>query len=206
MDYPANVPLQLRRGTSLAYVLRWGVGPVVYKTITGITQAAPVNITVTGHAVPDGWPVAITDVIGMREINAEHNPPWPADFVRATVIGPNNVSINSIDAKSYNAYESAGVLRYATPVVLTGYTGRWRVWSRPGAPTALLDRTTADGGVVINLVEFTITLTLTGEEVDLLSFSRGVHQLDMITGTTSVPVIAGPITVAPRGRSNTSCC
>ena len=53
----AQYDLELLQGKTFSLALRWETPPVVYKAITGITQTAPVRVTVPAHAFPTdgGW-------------------------------------------------------------------------------------------------------------------------------------------------------
>ena len=69
----ATKDLTIQQGRTFSLALRWESQPVVYRPITAIAQTAPARLTVPTHGVPDGWRVAITNVKGMTEINAEAN-------------------------------------------------------------------------------------------------------------------------------------
>ena len=78
--------LTIRRGETFSHVVRWGTVPIIYKAITAISKAAPAVITCTGHGVPPGWPVAVSGVSGMTQINAASAPPRTRDYHAATVV------------------------------------------------------------------------------------------------------------------------
>ena len=82
----AQQDLIITRGKTFTLVIRWGTEPIVYKAITAIQQSAPVRITAVGHGLVDGWPVAVTNVKGMTEINAEANNVRDGDFHPANLL------------------------------------------------------------------------------------------------------------------------
>ena len=124
--------LEIGKGKTFSHVLRYGIKPFVYKAITGITRTAPARVEAAGHGIIDGWPVAIVSVNGMREINAECDPPHPTEYRQATVVDANTVEFNDINASQYRDYVSGGYLQLYTPVDLIGSTPRMVVKTREG--------------------------------------------------------------------------
>ncbi len=74
-------------------------------TISGITQANPAVVTITGHPFVEGDVVKIAGVVGMTEING----------VEAIVQNPatNTVELHGVDSAAFTAWASGGT---ATPV------------------------------------------------------------------------------------------
>ena len=70
------------------------------KTITGATQANPVQITVASHGYSTGDDVYIASVGGMTELNGR--------FFRVTNTGTNTFTLNGVDGTGYTAYTSGG--------------------------------------------------------------------------------------------------
>lgn len=131
-------PITIRKGKTLAFLLRWGTVPIVYRPITGITQAAPAVVTAPSHGLVSGWPAAIVSVRGMVEINAQRFPPGESEYRPATVLTADTVEFNDINAADYHAYKAGGYLQYNTPHSLSGYTGRLSVFDRRSAIKARL--------------------------------------------------------------------
>jgi hypothetical protein len=69
------------------------------KTITGITQANPGNVTAVGHGYATGDVVKITGVVGMTQVNDL--------YFTITVTGVDNFTIG-VDTTAYTAYSSGG--------------------------------------------------------------------------------------------------
>lgn len=128
----AQQDLIITRGKTFTLVIRWGTEPIVYKTITAIQQSAPVRMTVVGHGLVDGWLVAVTNVKGMTEINAEANNVRDSDFHPVTVIDPDTIEINDINASGFKAYASGGIIQFNTPVDLSGYKARDTIKKKVG--------------------------------------------------------------------------
>lgn len=87
--------------------------------ITGITQANPGVLTITGHGLSVNDEVIVRDVVGMEELNDRQ-------FLVNSVVDPNNITLKLkdvggtvVDTTNYTAYSSGGtcypVYEIATP-------------------------------------------------------------------------------------------
>jgi hypothetical protein len=171
----------IKQGDTFRKLVRWEQLPYIYKAISGITNTAPVRITVAGtHGLTDGWRAAVVSVIGMDEINAPHSPPYDTDMQPVTVVDPNHVELNAVNAAEYSPYKSGGYLQFYTPVDLTGYTARMQIRD-PVTEELLCDLSTEDGRIVINPAAKTIALTIPADIVQAFDWTRGVYDLEMIS-------------------------
>lgn len=186
--------LVIRQGSTFTRVLRWEVAPVVFKTITAITQGAPARITATSHGLATGWPVAVESVSGMTQINAAHSPPWASDYHTPTVIDANTLTLDGVNATRFAAYTSGGVLRYNTPGSLDGCTARMSIKDMVGG-TLLHSLTTENGGIALDDTNHTITLTISAADTAAFTWTRGVYDLELVDGATVTPIAAGNVTV-----------
>lgn len=190
MSAPAKLNLTIYQGSTFSEVLRWESPTKVYKPITGITQAAPAILTVASHAVPNGWRVKVTNVVGMKEINSSDT------YRKATVIGANSIELNEVNAVGYTAYTSGGILEYNLPIDMVGYTARMQIRAKLEDPTVLLELTTGvDARILINNTDKTITLTISAADTTALTWVTGVYSLELITGSTVTTLLTGNITV-----------
>jgi hypothetical protein len=190
MATPTKLNLTILQGTTFNEVVRWESSKKLYKTITGITQAAPAVITSTGHTVPDGWQIKVTNVVGMKEINSTDT------YRKATVLTANTIELNDINAVGYTAYVSGGIIEFYQPVDLTSYTARMQIRSKVDSATILLELTTENGGITIDNVAKTITLTITATATAALSWISGVYSLELVSGSGIVTtLINGNVTV-----------
>lgn len=186
--------LTIQKGTTYRRVVTWAAGPIVYKAITAVPQLAPVRLTVVGHGIVDGWRVAISDVEGMRELNAAHEPPRLTEYWTATLVDVDTIEINELNAASYHAYTEGGFIRYYTPVDLTGYTARIDIRERAGGDI-LWNLSTTIGSIVIDVAAQTITFTITDEESADFEWRTGVYALEMESpGGEVTQLLAGTIT------------
>lgn len=174
MATPTKSKLTIYQGSTFSEVLRWESTKRVYKTITGITQAAPAVVTSTTHGVPDGWRVKLTNVGGMKEINDT------STYRKATVLTANTIELNDINAVGFTAYTTGGILEYFQPVDLIGYTARMQIRAKLESTSTLLELTTENSGIAIDNVAKTITLTITAVASAALTWTSGTYSLELI--------------------------
>src|SRR6185312_10219966 len=116
------------KGTTYILPYRYGSEPIVYKPITAKVSDTPLRLTVPGHGLTDGWPVALTDT-GWPQLSAKTWPPCATDNLRATVVDADTIEFNTIDAKRLTGdYAAGGVLAYLTPVSLAGASASFDVY------------------------------------------------------------------------------
>ena len=189
--------LIIQQGKTFTRVIRWAVGPYIYKPITAITQAAPASVTCTAHGLVEGWRAAIVSVAGMTQINAANAPPRSDDYHKVTVTDVNTVSFNDINSARYSAYASGGYLQYLTPVSLAGYTARMSIKDAVGG-TEILSLTTENFRIVLNDTAKTITLIVDAITTAALTAEYGVYDLELVAADGAVTVLlSGSITITP---------
>ena len=193
----ATKDLTIQQGRTFSLALRWESPPIVYRPITAIAQTAPARLTVPAHGVPDGWRVAITNVKGMTEINAEANKLTSRDYHQATVLDANTIDINDINAAGFKPYTSGGYIQFNTPVDLTGFKARMKIKNRVGG-TTLYTLTTENGALAIDAAAKIITIDISESDTAAMTFTTGVYDLEMVSGATPAVVTAllsGRVTV-----------
>lgn len=187
--------LTVLQGDTFTRVIRWETLPFIYKAITAITQAAPAVVTAVGHGLKTGWRAAVVSVRGMRQINAENDPPRDSDFKQVTYVDPNTVSFNKINSADYNAYTSGGYLQFYTPVDMAGYTARMTIKDRIGG--TVLHTLTSPTDIVIDNTEHTITVTISAVVTASWTWTSGTYDLEMVSPTSAVAKLyKGSITVS----------
>lgn len=191
---PTN--LEIVQGSTFERTVRWETPPFVYKAITAITRAAPAVITAPAHGLPERWRVAVVSAGGMDEINA-NDPPKAKQYKRATVVDGDTISLNEVNSTEYSAYTSGGYLQYYTPVDLSGYTARMKIKDRVGG-TTLVELTTENGGISLDNTAKKIVLTISADDTDEYTWTRGVYDLELVSPTDVVTkLLTGKIKVVP---------
>lgn len=178
-------------GTTFSQKVRWEAEPIVYAPITGITKAAQVVITSPNHGIVNGWPVLPVSVVGMVEINPPKLPILESYWKKATVLSANTVALNEVNASLFTTYTSGGYLQYNTPHDLTDYTAEMIVEDKPGG-VQLDIFSTANGKIVIDLVNFVIQILIEDTVTPVLTWTKGVYNLKM----TSPPDIGSVTTTS----------
>lgn len=188
--------IEVSQGKTFRLVVRWENEKIVYKQITGITQAAPAILTVTGHGIPDGWNVAVTSVKGMTQINAANSPPKEKDYIQATKLSDNSIELNSVNAASYSTYTSGGYVQYYEPHDLAAVTARMKIKDKVGGTTLL---TTEGSTPTITATEDntakTITVEITDTVTEGLTWTKGVYEIEAVDGSTVYALLTGAVTV-----------
>lgn len=180
--------ITIRQGETFQRKIRWESSPILYKAISAISQTAPVQITATGHGIPNGWRVAVVSVKGMTQINASSDPPKASDYHKATVINANTIQLDSVNAAEYKPYTSGGYLQFNTPVSLTGFTARMTIRDKVGG-TSLLSLTTENGRLVINTTEHSISIIIDASVTAAQTWLRAVYDLEVMDATGVVTAI-----------------
>lgn len=193
----ANLDLTIEQGKTFNRILRWEAGPLIYKPITAIAQAAPAPVTAVAHGMPNGWRAAIVSVLGMLQINATSSPPRLQDFRQGTVIDDDTVSFNSLNAAGFSPYISGGYLVYNTPVPLAGYSARMSIKDKIGG-TELLRLDTTNGRIALDDTASTISLVISAVDTAALALFQGVYDLELASGSGVVTaLIQGSVIVTP---------
>jgi len=190
--------LVIIKGKTVSRILKWESLPLVYKAITAITKAAPVVITATGHGIPDGWRVAVTSVVGMKELNAKVPSkgavPFAGEFHKAKVLTANTIELNDINSLEFTVYTSGGAVMYFTPVSLAGATARLQIRATETATAILLDLVSPTN-IVIDDTAKTITITIAAAVTAAFTFLTGVYELEITIGGVVTQLLKGTVIV-----------
>lgn len=190
MNQPSKLNLKIYQGSTFRETLRWESSTKVYKPITGITKAAPVVVTAPSHGIPPGWRARITNVGGMKEINSASE-----SYYTITDTTSDSVTINAVNAIGFTDYTTGGILEYNAPVDSTGYTGRMQIRSSLTSDTVILELTSANGRILIDTVNDTITIFISPTDTTTLDFKSAVYSLELINGSEVIPFLTGSVTL-----------
>lgn len=198
MPCAINDDLEICKGSTFSRIYRWESFSIVFVPIINITQSAPPIVTAIDHGIPDNWRVAITSVKGMTEINSKHSTPRPVDFQRADVLTTSTFRLPRVDASMFKPYivgTSGGTVRYFAPMDLTGFTALMHIRQSISSVTPLLILSTSNGRIIFNPVLFTITLMITAADTAALTFTSGVFDLELMSGTEVTRLVEGNVIV-----------
>jgi len=190
MTAPTKLNFKMYQGSTFTEVIRWESSTKVYKPITSITKSAPVVINSSGHEVPLGWRVKVTNAGGMTQINDTEN------YYQVTDLSTNSVTINSINSLGYTDHTAnTGVLEYNKPVALTGFSARMQLRPSLTSDTVLAEYTTTNGLIVLETSLNTITISIPATTTAGYNFSTAVYSLELVGGSTVYQLITGTITL-----------
>lgn len=80
---------------------------------------------------------------------------------------------------------------------LTGFTAKMQARKSYTAPDILVQLTTENGGITLGGINGTIDLLLTATQTSALSFTSGMYDIELISGTGEVTrLLAGEITLS----------
>lgn len=176
-----KLALTLRKGETVAIPLRIESSVLVYKAITAIAKSAPVSITAEGHDLANGWDACVMNAKGMKQINAEENPPADAEFRPVTVVDADTVQFNSVNAAGYSTYTGGGQIVYYAPLDLAAYaSARMSVKDAVGG-TEILSFTTSNGRLEFDAATNTLWLRMTSEDSELIEADEGVFDIELVT-------------------------
>jgi hypothetical protein len=175
-----KLSLCVRRGATVGVPIRLESSTWQYASISAIAQSAPVRITATAHGIPDGWRVAVMNVVGMTELNVGGNPPKDHELRRVRAVDADTVEINDVNAAGFRAYNSGGQLAWYAPHDLSAYEGaRMQVRNKIGG-TLLAEFTTLAGTLEIDTSNASLWLKLTEAQSKALLFKSGVFDIEML--------------------------
>lgn len=181
----------IQKGKTFNLIARWSTTPIIRKPITAISliTGAP-RLTVTGHGMPDGNDCAITQVLGMRQINAENSPPSESDYHEGTVIDQDTIELNGVDASGFLPYTGGGFLQFYTPVNLVGQTPRMTIKDKIGG-TILASTDPADAPkniitITPDVINKKMLISIPAAATAALTWKKGVTDLEMVSGTGEV--------------------
>lgn len=190
---PAKISYKIYQGSTFQETLRWESETKQYAPISAITNSAPCVITTSSaHGVPINWRVRVTGVNGMRDINTV------ADDAYYLVTGKTSttLTLNQVNSAAYNPYTSGGILEYNTPIPLAGYTAQMQIRETVESTTVIHEMTTANNGIVIDPVNYTISLNISSAVTGTFNFDAAVYSCELTDAQGVVmPFLTGSITL-----------
>lgn len=190
-----KLDIQIRQGSTFTLPIMWELDALIYKTITGIAQSAPVRLTVPGHGIPTGWMAAVMNVKGPTPLNAAENPPKDNEFLPVTVVDDDTVEFNKINGAGYKAYVSGGQLAYYAPGDLTDLVDV-RMQIRTKIDGDVLHELTLDAGITLDFAKSRIEVEIPASDTELMTFKAGVYDIEVEqTDGTVIPILYGAATL-----------
>lgn len=179
--------LEVIQGKTFPASFGWAQGKFVWKPITGVSNGAPVSLTVVGHDLKDDWPYWVS---GIKKPGCLNNwvdgCPGTSDAVvgdpyMAEVVDVDTLSINHINGMELDAYTSGGVIRYYAREDITGYEAVMQVRSSVGSDTVLFEAssTGVDPLITVDPVTATFSLTIPADAFAAATFREAVYEIEI---------------------------
>lgn len=179
--------LEVIQGKTFLASFGWSQGKFVWKPITGVSQSAPVALTVTGHDLKDGWPYWISDLKKPACLNNVQNgcegqgdelgAPYEAEVSDA-----NTLTINHINGQRLDPYSgSGGVIRYFQRADITGYSALMQVRRTARDDAVLFEASSVGADPMIDVDEDAATfyLSIPADALDDAAFTDAVYQIEI---------------------------
>lgn len=176
----AKTNLIIQQGKTFAKTVRYEGPDIIYHPVSSIEKTAPVRISfLTPHPFYDGQRVAITGVLGMKQINATTvNPVSLSEYLPCKVVSSLQIEINSVNASGFTPYKSGGVVQALVPIDLTGYTGRFVIKNRVGGNILFTSQIKTDA-IQIDVINNSIKLSISAEDTASFSWTNGVYEVEL---------------------------
>lgn len=178
--------LEVTQGKTFEAAFGWAQGRFVWKPISAVAQLAPVQLTVIGHDLKDGWPYWISDLKkpaclnnvqnGCEGLDDELGDPYLAEVVDA-----NTLSINHINGMRLEAYGAGGVVRYWAREDITNYTAEMQVRRRAADDQVLFTASSTGVGpmIIVDVDAAMFRLSIPADAFDAADFTSGVYEIEI---------------------------
>jgi hypothetical protein len=180
-----DTAIHIVKGSTYLDRLRWATETFVFVQAT-IVPGAPLLLDAPGHEVPDDWRVKIE---GAREID-------PGEWFQVRRVGAEILEVNRVNATHFKPHPVT--LRYHTPVDLAGYSARMQIRESEGGRVLLELTSEAPEGqprIVIDNAGKTIAREIPAAITATLRGSRGVYDMEMVSGDYVVKIGSGTVFV-----------
>jgi len=190
---PARISYRIYQGSTFKETLRWESETKQYAPISSITKAAPCVITTaSAHTIPLNWRIRVNGVLGMKDINLAST----TDYYLVTSKTTNSVTLNQVNSSDYGAYTSGGIIEWNQPIPLTGYTAQMQIRESIDSSTVIHELTSANGGISIDPVNFTISMNISAARTAAFSFDAAVYSMELTDNQGLVyPFLSGSLTL-----------
>jgi hypothetical protein len=180
-----NTAINIVKGSTYLDRLRWATETFLFVQAT-IVPGAPLLLEAPGHDVPDDWRVKIEGADMLS----------PHEWFKVRRVGADKLEVNRINATHFKP--GTVTLRYHAPVDLAGYSARMQI--RESESGRVLLELTSDAPedrprIVIDNAGKTISREIPAAITETLRWSRGVYDMEMVSGDYVVKIGAGNVFV-----------
>jgi len=190
---PAKISYKIYQGSTFQETLRWESETKQYAPISAITNAAPCVITTSSaHGVPLNWRIRVNGVNGMKDINTMADDA----YYLVTSKTNNTLTLNQVNSAAYSPYTSGGIVEYNSPIPITGYSAQMQIRETIESTTVIHEMTTANNGIIIDPINYTISLNISSAITGTFNFDAAVYSCELTDNQGNViPFLTGSITL-----------
>jgi len=190
---PAKINFKIYQGSTFTETLRWESELKKYAPISAITKAAPCVITTsTAHGVPLNWRIWVKGAGGMKDINSTDDD----NYYMVTSKTADTLTLNQVNSTGYAAYTAGGIIEYNTPIPLAGYTAQMQIRETLESDTVIAELTSSNGGVLIDVVNHTVSINITSAITTNFTFDTAVYSCELTDSSSRViPFLRGNVTL-----------
>ena len=186
----SNYDFHVQAGTTFAPILKYSQPQLTVKTITAITNSGQAVVTATSHGLTVDWPVWITSVKGMVQINSlPDDLERPARAYQGYYVDANTMRLN-LDSAAFSAYVSGGELLYHPPVDLTGYSATMVITPLGTGATPITLTSTPAAGITLGDANGQISPVISAATVAAWTWQTAKYTLNLTDGSGVVTPLA----------------
>lgn len=172
-------PLQLTRGATYRQAFFLQQPTLNFKDVTG-GQSFPLELTVVGHGLQNGWPIWLEGVPGIPELNR----PYGGQPVFPEVVDADTLRFSTISGIN-RPRPTSGKVVFNMPVDLTGATAKVELLDAAEPSEDFITTSISAGGTVTMVISAADTAQITWERAKFalwLTMSNGDRDC-WVTGT-----------------------
>ncbi|MCH5583104.1 hypothetical protein [Pseudomonas syringae] len=186
------IDINIVKGKTFEFMYRYAEHELLYLPITAMPNTAPVRLTITGHGIPDGWPVRIEGVRQPVELNSAED-----SFYIATSVDANTIELNTVRADQWRTFSAGGLVILNRPFDLTSCAARMQIRDRVDGKVLLNFSSdpfavpVPDGSITVDVELAALVVRLNASKTTDIEWLRAVYDLELITPDGAVyPVTA----------------
>jgi hypothetical protein len=200
-----KLSIELRRGASANIPIRIETGTLAFKSITGMSNTAPLRVTCVGHGLPEGWRVAFMNT-PWDEINTAWDSMNDSALRAITVVTADTFDVVGLNSAGFTTYTSGGQIAYYPSLDLSQFSSaRMDIKTKVGG-TLLGSYTTANGLLQLDTVNKVVRFIPTVADTLLLKAGSWVFDMELVTAGGDVTAACSPdstVTVLPEVTTTT---
>ncbi|WP_405118749.1 hypothetical protein [Pseudomonas leptonychotis] len=184
-----QIDLTITRGKTFEFGFLYADDESRQVLITGMPSKVPLQLTVVGHGLPDGWPFWVSCVKTPAELNTsidsdDASEVMGADPYYVKVVDADTIEVPGVIASCWKSFSGPGVLITAPPVDLTGWQCRAQVRDKVGGEVLFSWHSdpapNPDGEAMVDVVLSAFFLRMSAATAQALSWKKGVYDFEAI--------------------------